>query len=753
MEKILEKCYNNNYEENLPMRQVFIITSAVVFVASLIAGFFAMSQANQEELELTSRMQSRGQVLADSLAESITPSYNSRATSTVQKIIDKFTSSERLAGISVFDSSGAIFAGSENMPLPEDGKLIATVMDSDEFGGDFVRRGNGTYYVQVRPLHEDQRVVGALAVAQNTTYIDESMRSVWRDNIIRLLFQILIFVVAIFVLVRWVFFHSISKMVESLQETRKGNSENDTIPSSSFFKPLAGEISKVTKSLHQARHAASEEARMRLEKIDSPWTAERLREFIKAHLKDRPIFVLSNREPYVHTKTKNKIVWSVPAGGVVTALEPVMEACGGMWIAHGSGNADAETADKEGNVMVPPDEPKYTLKRVSLTSKEIKGYYNGFSNEALWPLCLMAHTRPLFRAEDWVEYKKVNAKFAKILLDQIRGVERPIILVQDYHLALVPKMIKKSRPDALVAIFWHIPWPSAAQFNICPWRKELLEGMLGADLVGFHTQQYCNNFIETVGNEIESRIDYVQFSIFRGEHKTAIKPFPISIAFPGNADGHDAPSRKAIDALGIHGEHLVLGVDRLDYTKGILERFKGIEFLLDAHPEYKRNLTLLQIASPTRETVEKYREYAVRVTEEAERINKKFSTNDWKPIVLEKKNYSHDDLLHLYQFANVCLITSLHDGMNLVAKEYAAARRDESGVLVLSQFAGASRDLKGALLINPYSAEETSAALHTALSMSKTEQHKRMKMMRTSVRDYNIYRWSAELIKALSQLE
>ena len=753
MEKILEKCYNNNYEENLPMRQVFIITSAVVFVASLIAGFFAMSQANQEELELTSRMQSRGQVLADSLAESITPSYNSRATSTVQKIIDKFTSSERLAGISVFDSSGAIFAGSENMPLPEDGKLIATVMDSDEFGGDFVRRGNGTYYVQVRPLHEDQRVVGALAVAQNTTYIDESMRSVWRDNIIRLLFQILIFVVAIFVLVRWVFFHSISKMVESLQETRKGNSENDTIPSSSFFKPLAGEISKVTKSLHQARHAASEEARMRLEKIDSPWTAERLREFIKAHLKDRPIFVLSNREPYVHTKTKNKIVWSVPAGGVVTALEPVMEACGGMWIAHGSGNADAETADKEGNVMVPPDEPKYTLKRVSLTSKEIEGYYNGFSNEALWPLCLMAHTRPLFRAEDWVEYKKVNAKFAKILLDQIRGVERPIILVQDYHLALVPKMIKKSRPDALVAIFWHIPWPSAAQFNICPWRKELLEGMLGADLVGFHTQQYCNNFIETVGNEIESRIDYVQFSIFRGEHKTAIKPFPISIAFPGNADGHDAPSRKAIDALGIHGEHLVLGVDRLDYTKGILERFKGIEFLLDAHPEYKRNLTLLQIASPTRETVEKYREYAVRVTEEAERINKKFSTNDWKPIVLEKKNYSHDDLLHLYQFANVCLITSLHDGMNLVAKEYAAARRDESGVLVLSQFAGASRDLKGALLINPYSAEETSAALHTALSMSKTEQHKRMKMMRTSILDYNIYRWSAELIKALSQLE
>jgi len=735
------------------MRQILLIVGAAVLVVSLVVGFFAMSQANQEQLELTSRLQSRSQVLADSLAESITPSYNSRATSTVQKIIDKFTSSERLAGISVFDSSGAIFAESENMPFPEDGKLVATVMDSDEAGGDFIRRDNGTYYVQVRPLHEEERVVGALAVAQNATYIDESIRSVWRDNIIRLLFQILIFATAIFVLVRWVFFHSISKMVESLQATRKGNSGNDTAPGSSFFKPLAGEISKVTKSLRQARQAASEEARMRLEKIDSPWTAERLREFIKAHLKDRPIFVLSNREPYVHTKTKNKIEWSVPAGGVVTALEPVMEACGGMWIAHGSGNADAETADKEGNIMVPPDEPKYTLKRVSLTPKEIEGYYTGLSNEALWPLCLMAHTRPLFRAEDWVEYKKVNAKFAKILLEQIREVERPIVLVQDYHLALVPGMIKKSRPDTLVAIFWHIPWPSAAQFNICPWRKELLQGMLGADLVGFHTQQYCNNFIETVGNEIESRIDYEQFSIFRGDHKTAIRPFPISIAFPGGAEGHDAPDRKTIDALGIRGEYLLLGVDRLDYTKGILERFKGVEFLLDAHPEYKGNLTLLQIASPTRETVEKYREYAVRVTEEAERINKKFGTNGWKPIVLEKRNYSHDDLIRLYQLANVCLITSLHDGMNLVAKEYAAARRDESGVLVLSQFAGASRDLKGALLINPYSAEETSAAIHTALVMPSTEQRRRMQMMRTSVRDYNIYRWSAELIKALSQLE
>lgn len=735
------------------MKQVLLITAGVVLAVSLIVGFFAMNQANQAQLELTSRLQSRSQVLADSLAESVEPAYNTRATSTVQRIIDRFVSSERLAGLSVFDSSGALAAGSLNMPLPKDGKLVTTTMDSDESGGDFVRRTDGTYYVHIIPLHENERVVGALAVAQNATYIDESIRDVWRDNIIRLLFQILIFAAAVFVLVRWVFSHAIARMVESLQAVRKGDSDADTEPSSSFFKPLVGEISKVTTSLRQARFAASEEARMRLEKLDSPWTAERLKEFIKAYLKNRPIFVISNGEPYVNTRVKGEIKWTTPAGGVITAIEPVMEACGGTWIAHGSGAADRETADASGNLRVPHEEPKYTLKRVWISPKDANGYYNGFSNEALWPLCHMAHVRPQFRKEDWVAYRKVNGLFAKTLLSEIRHIEHPIVLVQDYHLALVPALIKKSRPDAQVAMFWHIPWPSAAQFNICPWRKEILEGMLGADLMGFHTQQNCNNFMDTVASEVESRIDYEHFSIFREAHRTFVKPFPISIAFPGNAEPSETPDRGILDRLGIRSERLILGVDRLDYTKGIPERFKGLEFLLDAHPEYRGTTTLLQIGSPTRESVGMFREYAERVVAESERINAKFGTNDWKPIVLERRSYSHEELRNLYQLADVCLVTSLHDGMNLVAKEFAAARGDEAGVLILSQFAGASRDLKGALVVNPYSAEDTSAALHTALTMPKTEQHRRMKTMRASVRDYNIYRWSAELIKALSRLE
>lgn len=735
------------------MRQVLLITAGVVLAVSLIVGFSALNQANQEQLDLTSRLQSRSQVLGDSLAESIQPSFTAQSTSTIQRIIDRFVTSERLAGLGVFDAGGAVVASSEDLLFPGSPDFVTRAMDKDEAGGDFIKHGPESFYVHVVPLREEGRVVGALAVVQNATYIDESVRGIWRDNLIRLISQLVLFGGAIFVLVRFVLRRSVEQLVASVQAARKGDTQEGLIRSESFLEPLAGEISKVTASLRQARYAASEEARMRLEKIDSPWTAERLKEFIKAYVKDRPIFVLSNAEPYVNTKVRGKIEWRVPAGGVVTATEPVMAATGGMWIAHGSGAADKETADKDGKLRVPHEEPAYTLKRISLTPKEVKGYYDGFANGAIWPLCHTAHVRPEFHKEDWTEYRKVNGLFAKTLLAEVRHIEHPIVLVQDYHLALVPALIKKSRPDAQVAIFWHIPWPSAAQFSICPWRKEILEGLLGADLVGFHTQQYCNNFLETVANEIEARIDYERFSIVRNEHQSFVKPFPISIAFPGSAEPAADPDKSVLEGLGIRSEYLALGVDRLDYIKGVPERFRAIDFLLDAHPEYRGRLTLLQIASPTRQSVEKYREYRDLVKAESDRINAKFSTRDWKPIVIEERSYTHEELRRLYQLADVCLVTSLHDGMNLVAKEFVAARRDECGVLILSQFTGASRDMKGALVVNPYSAEETSSAIHAALAMPRAEQHRRMKTMRASVRDYNIYRWSAELIKSLIQLE
>lgn len=735
------------------MREILLIAGGGVFVFVCIVAGSTFNQANQERLELAARLEARTQILAESFEESIGTSYQTQATSTAERVITRFSDNERLAGLGIFDSSGVPFVISEGFPgNSETSKHIASVMDSDEPDGAFVETAAGRVYAFVMPLHEERRVVGALVVIQNANYIDESVWNIWQANLFRFLSLMVLFIGVLVFLVWWVFFRPLARLTESIRSLRTGL-PNDAQPLAErhFLNPLVGEIRKTARSLAQARVAASEEARLRLEKLDTPWTAGRLREFIKARLGGKAIFVVSNREPYIHTKARGKIEWSQPAGGVVTALEPVMTASGGVWVAHGSGNADHETADAEGKLAVPIDEPSYTLKRVWLTDTEVAGHYAGFSNEALLPVCLLAHVRPLFRLEDWKEYQAVNEKFGDALLAEMKEVREPIVLVQDYHLALLPEYIKSRRPDAKVVLFWHIPWPSAEAFAICPWRAEIIEGMLGADLIGFHTQQHSNSFLDTVASEMESLIDYEQFSVMRGGHHTYIKPFPASVAVP--TERSETPSRATLDRLGIHTDRLMLGVDRLDYTKGLLERFKALEFFLERYPDTRGTFTFLQIAPLTRQSIQKYREYTDEVMQEVERINEKFATRAWKPIVLETRNYSHEELVPLYRLADVCLITSLHDGMNLVAKEYAAARDDEDGVLILSSFTGAARDLKSALIVNPYSAEKTSQAIHTAFSMPEEERKRRMRAMRNTVQDYNTYRWSAEIIKAIDSIE
>ncbi len=738
------------------MKNILLITLGAMVAVSAIVFGFTFNQANEERLDLAADLQYRTRLLADSLAESVGPNFLQNSTTTLQRIVDRFTDKERIVGIAVFTNRGVPLAASKEMPkrVTDNPDFVFAALDKGEQAGVFETVGGAALYLHVSPLFAKSSVSGALVVVQNASYIDVAVRDIWERNLIRLLVYIAVFTAAIVLLIRWALYKILKRFAESIKTARISKTSKTLFGGPFFLQPLASEITKMNMSLTQARFAASEEARMRLEKLDSPWTAERLKEFIKANLKDRKIFVISNREPYIHTRGKNKVSVSMPASGMVTALEPLVEACEGEWLAWGSGTADKETADADGKLSVPPDEPRYTLKRVWLTEKEVKGHYVGFSNEALWPLCHMAHTRPVFRAEDWTEYRRVNGKFAEALLTEIKDVQEPLVLVQDFHLALLPEMVKKSRPDAAIGLFWHIPWPSPEHFSICPYRKEILTGMLGADLLGFHTQQYCNNFIDTVGKEVESLIDLEQFAITREEHKTLIKPFPISIAFAaeGNPEEEREPSRKLMEDFGVHTPLAGLGVDRLDFTKGILERFKGVEHFLAKHPEYKERFTLLQIAPPSREDAAKYREYSELVSAEAERINEVLGTRNWKPIVLHKVHHPHATLNQLYRLADVCLVTSVHDGMNLVAKEFAAARNDELGVLVLSNFTGASRDLKGALLVNPYSAEETSAALHTALMMPKTEQRRRMRQMREAVRSYNIYRWAAEFIKTLTSL-
>lgn len=742
------------------MRQIIAAILALIIIVSLIIVAFTVNQVQQEEQRLITDLQYRSTLLSESLKEGVEPNFINRSEQQLQKIVDRFEDRERLAGMTIFDNKGNGVATSSALTqdISQVKKIAENAMDADKPTGVFVEFNKEKTYLLASPLHSDTSVVGALVVAQNAGYINTRLGEIWTNNLIRLFIQASLLSITILFIIRWIIYEPIKGLVQFLQSARAGTLDGKSpgLTTSFFFRPLVKEISNIRGSLLEARLAATEEAKLRLEKLDSPWTEERLKVFVKDILKGGSIFMVSNREPYIHTKNGRNITYYVPASGPVTALEPVMQACGGLWIAYGSGDADKLVVDKKNKIRVPPDEPKYTLKRVWLTEEEELGYYYGFSNEGLWPLCHIAHTRPTFRKEDWEEYIRVNRKFAETVLYEIKNEKRPIVLIQDFQLALVPKMIKEARPDASLAIFWHIPWPNPESFSICPWKKEILDGMLGADLIGFQTQLYCNNFIETVGRELESLIDYEQFTITRDNHTSYIKPFPISIAFSNGLDeskeNGKIENEKLIKNLGIKTKYIGLGVDRLDYIKGILERLKAIEIFLTKYPSYKKNFTFIQISPPSRTKIKKMRDFTQEVENEIDRINSMMKVGNWKPILLLKKLYSHAEVKKFYKIANFALITSLHDGMNLVAKEYIASRSDQKGVLILSQFTGASRELKNALIVNPYNGEQTAEAIKEALEMSSSEQMKRMKRLREVIKNFNVYRWSAEFLKTIVNL-
>ena len=542
-----------------------------------------------------------------------------------------------------------------------------------------------------------------------------------------------------------------------LKKVRRG--EDGTLlknrPKAKLLRPLVNEVVQIVRSLSSARLAAEEEARLR-HSSESLWTPARLKEFVKTKLNGKSVFVVSNREPYRHIQKGKEIEYEVPASGLVTAIEPILKACGGTWIAQGDGGADKQMVDEQDHVKVPPEEPQYTLRRIWVNEEEEKGYYYGFSNEGLWPLCHIAHTRPVFREADWRQYQAVNKKFAEAVLEEIENVEAPCILIQDYHFALLPELIKTKRPDARVSIFWHIPWPNPESFSICPWQKELLKGMLGADIVGFHTQFHCNNFLDTVDRFLESRIDREHFTIHCEGRTTWVRPFPISIAFSETPEPArektSADKENLLKPYGVAANYIGVGVDRMDYTKGILERFRGIEYFLEKNPSYQEKFTFVELVAPSRSLIPKYREFSAEVQKEAERINSRFQRKNWKPILLLEKNHSHKEIAPFYQSADVCMVTSLHDGMNLVAKEFITSRGDEKGVLILSQFTGAARELTDALIINPYDTVQTAEAIGTALQMPAGEQKERMQAMRNTLRERNVYRWAADLVGELAQV-
>ena len=500
-------------------------------------------------------------------------------------------------------------------------------------------------------------------------------------------------------------------------------------------------------------------------------TASALASDVLAQLGDTRLVVVANREPYIHLKhvrtpglvgrlwgrkPRASLSWMQPASGLVTALDPVMRACGGTWVAHGSGSGDRETADAQGRVAVPPDAPSYTLRRVWLTNREEEGYYYGLANSALWPLCHIAYARPVFDELDWREYVDVNRRFADVVLEEIAGT-KAIVFVQDYHFALLPRMVKTARPDVVVCQFWHIPWPNAEAFRICPWKDEILDGLLGNDLLAFHIQYHCNNFLDTVDRTLEARVDRDLFAVHRGGHRTFVKPFPISID-PGLwtpvASGHDwtrdvAATRRA---LGIGDARLVIGVDRLDYTKGIPERLQAFGRMLDTRPEWRGRVVFLQIGAPTRERLDRYHTLGAEVLAQVTAINARFGTRVWTPVIFRHEHHSPERIGALYRAADACVVSSLHDGMNLVAKEFVAARTDELGVLVLSQFTGAARALADVVPVNPFATDEFASAIHQALVMPADEQRRRMGNLRQEVLSHTVYDWAGHLLAAACRL-
>jgi trehalose 6-phosphate synthase len=505
--------------------------------------------------------------------------------------------------------------------------------------------------------------------------------------------------------------------------------------------------------LWQVRKALAEvEEKQRLE-IDfrENWTPKALQQVVRDYLHSAQVMIVSNREPYVHNRdAEGRPIVQVPASGMVTALEPIVRACAGVWIAHGSGTADRDVVDSLDHIQVPIDDPAYTLRRVWLSKEEEEGYYYGFSNEGMWPLCHLAYVRPEFRAKDFALYAEVNEKFARVCAAEAT-TDSPVIMIQDFHFALLPQLIRAYLPKATIILFWHIPWPNAETFGVCPWKSKLLLHMLSADIIGFHTRYHCQNFLNTADRFVECQIDHEHMTVTLQGHVCRVAPYPISIEWPPrwlNRLGDVASCRRAVrERHGIaDGVSLGLGVERWDFTKGIIERFQALESLLDSNPRLRGKITLLQVAAPSRSQLPAYQELQRHTLAEVDRVNARFAERGWQPIVLIGEHQEPLQVFELYRAADFCLVNSLHDGMNLVAKEFVAARDDEDGVLILSSFAGASRELPEAVLINPFDVTETADAMLTATQMDRDERRNRMSLMRRTVKENNVYRWAGRML-------
>ncbi len=742
------------------MRITLRLILSLIIGITLVAFLSAYLQVKAGKQALRDELDKRSEVLAESLEEIVVPLLEKGSRKDLLRIVQRFGNRQHLAGVVVYDREGNTLAITAALSawLTSRPAAVAEAVALNQGRGEFFTRGETDMHVYALPLRCEGEIAGALALFHDASHIGARGFRIWRDTFLSVLVQTLLVALITLLIVRWSIEGPIARTVKWMRELRAGRVQaRSAFPDLDLFKPLASEVAHVVKSLQVARAAAEEEAGLR-EAAESLWTPERLRIHVQNRLQGSPLFVVSNREPLMHVRQGKSVEAIVPAGGLITALEPILRACDGTWVAHGAGDADREVVDERDCLRVPPEDPHFTLRRIWLSKEEEEGYYFGFANEGLWPLCHIAHTRPTFRASDWQQYQAVNQKFGAAVLNEMANAEHPTVLIQDYHFALLPRIVKEKRPDARVAIFWHIPWPNPQVFGICPWQRELVDGLLGADLVGFHIQAQCNHFLETVDQALECRIEWERFAVSRRGHLTLVRPFPASVAFtgpPGEPGVRESPylERAALfKELGVEAVYLGVGVDRVDYTKGIPERFRGVERFLEKYPAYQGQFTFVEIGAPSRTHLKRYHDLLAEVEAEADRINWRFQTGQWRPIVFLKKHYKHSEINRFFRSADLCMITSLHDGMNLVAKEFVASRDDEEGALILSRFTGACRELRDALVVNPYDTEQLAEAVRSALEMDPEERRVRMRRMRRTLREHNAYCWAAELIGELAEI-
>lgn len=640
--------------------------------------------------------------------------------------LTRLAGDERIVGIGICDAGGKLAHKSAGFPpaiacgaAPADAPVFSAVdlPDRDGFLAAFAH-GQGAVLV----VHDMSYVARRIAEARG--YAAVFVLAV-------ILLAALVTLVAARVTMRgWM--SGLRKYLET-----GDRAENAPVPVMKLIDEVQSHVRKLEKEYRQAGLT------------NTHWSAETLHDFVKSRLPSEQLISVSFRQPYSHVRDDaGNVAVTTPASGLVTALEPIMKACSGTWIAVSTGNADREMSDASGSVMVPPQNPAYKLRRLWLSPEEEAGFYAGFANEGIWPLCNIAYVKPRFRAADWEHYKAVNRRFADAIAAEATS-DRPIVFIQDYHFAMLPQYVREKLPDAVIICFWHIPWPNSEVFGINPWRREFLSAMLHADIIGFHTRFMCNNFLDCVDTSVEALIDRETSTVMRHNGVCMVRTYPISIAWPENPPAETAAAcRDAICAeygLG-KGRKIILGVERLDYVKGIPERLNAFEYLLEHRPDWRGRVTFLQIASPSRSIIEAYANLSRDIEVQAEQINAKYGTEGWTPVILLKKNFSQPDLYRFYRACEACVISSLHDGMNLVAKEFISSRDDERGVLVLSQFAGASRELPDALIINPYDEEGLAAQLARALEMPAEEQTARMRVMREQVKTRNVYAWAGSIL-------